>query len=180
MAQQQNIQEGVDQIVEEATRTRGMSRGFIIALILIAGLAGGGYFAFTTFIQPKMQAQALDQKQKPLEVPGSRFPESEQAELGVMYPMEPFLVNLARSNGKQFLKVSLTLELSSPEVRQEVKANEFKIVDSILLLLSSKTREDVISLQGKFKLKDEIATRVNRFLVMGHVKDVYFSEFIVQ
>lgn len=174
----QETQEGVDQIVEEAARPRGVSRGFIITLLLVAGLAVGGYFAFINFVQPQMQAPA--QNQKDLEVPGSKFPESEQKELGVMFPMEPFLVNLARSNGKQFLKVSLTLELSSPEVQPEVKANEFKIVDSILLLLSSKTREDVISLQGKFKLKDEIATRVNRFLVMGHVKDVYFSEFIVQ
>ena len=176
---QQETQEGVDQIVEEAARRRGVSRGFLITLLLVAGLAVGGYFAFINFIKPQM-AVAPQPQQKDLEVPGSRFPESEQKELGVMYPMEPFLVNLARSNGKQFLKVSLTLELSSPEARPEVKANEFKIVDSILLLLSSKTREDVISLQGKFKLKDEIATRVNRFLVMGHIKDVYFSEFIVQ
>jgi flagellar FliL protein len=177
---QQETQESVDQIVEEAARPRGVSRGFIITLLLVAGLAVGGYFAFIHFVQPQMQAQAPVQKPEALEVPGSKFPESDQGELGGMYPMEPFLVNLARSNGKQFLKVSLTLELSSPEVRPEVKANEFKIVDSILLLLSSKTREDVISLQGKFKLKDEVATRVNRFLVMGHVKDVYFSEFIVQ
>lgn len=173
---QQETQEGVDQIIEEVPR-RGVSRGFLLTLLLIAGLAVGGYFAFLNFIQPQMEAS---QQGKPLEVPGSKFAEKEPREMGVMYPLEPFLINLARSNGKQYLKVSLTLELSSPEVRPEVKANEFKIVDSILLLLSSKTREDVISLQGKFKLKDEIATRVNRFLVMGHVKDVYFSEFIVQ
>ena len=36
------------------------------------------------------------------------------------------------------------------------------------------------SVQGKFKLKDEITTRVNRFLVVGHVKDAYFTEFIIQ
>jgi flagellar basal body-associated protein FliL len=29
-------------------------------------------------------------------------------------------------------------------------------------------------------LKDEITTRTNRFLVVGHVKDAYFTEFIVQ
>ncbi|MGP0565171.1 flagellar basal body-associated FliL family protein [Nitrospina sp. 32_T5] len=176
MAQQEK-QEGVDQIIDEVPPQRGVSRGFLLTLLLIAGLAVGGYFAFLNFIQPQMEAKKQGQD---LQVPGSKFADKEPGEMGVMYPMEPFLINLARSNGKQFLKVSLTLELSSPEVRPEVKANEFKIVDSILLLLSSKTREDVISLQGKFKLKDEIATRVNRFLVMGHVKDVYFSEFIVQ
>ena len=54
------------------------------------------------------------------------------------------------------------------------------VMDSILVLLSSKAFEDVYSVQGKFKLKDEITTRVNRFLVVGHVKDAYFTEFIIQ
>ena len=98
----------------------------------------------------------------------------------VMVPLNPFLVNLSRTEGKRFLKVTMTLELNSPEVQAEVKNNTQKILDSILVLLSSKTFEDVYSIQGKFKLKDEITTRVNRFLVMGHVKNVYFSEFVIQ
>jgi flagellar FliL protein len=97
-----------------------------------------------------------------------------------MFTMDPFVVNLAGSNGKRFLKVTATLELSSPEVNPEFEENLQKITDSILVLLSSKSFEDVYSVQGKFKLKDEITTRVNRFLVVGHVKDAYFTEFIVQ
>ena len=62
----------------------------------------------------------------------------------------------------------------------ELKENIQKIIDSVFVLLSSKNFEDVYSVQGKFKLKDEITTRVNRFLVVGHVKDAYFTEFIVQ
>ncbi|MCH8820052.1 MAG: dCTP deaminase [Acidobacteria bacterium] len=77
-------------------------------------------------------------------------------------------------------KGHLTLELSNPEVKMEVDENLKKILDSILILLSSKTFEQVISVQGKFRLKDEIITRVNRFLVLGHIKNVYFSEFIIQ
>ena len=62
----------------------------------------------------------------------------------------------------------------------ELKENIQKIIDSVFVLLSIKNFEDVYSVQGKFKLKDEITTRVNRFLVVGHVKDAYFTEFIVQ
>ena len=97
-----------------------------------------------------------------------------------MFTMDPFVVNLAGSSGKRFLKVTVTMELSSPEVNPEFEENLQKITDSILVLLSSKSFEDVYSVQGKFKLKDEIVTRVNRFLVIGHVKDAYFTEFIVQ
>ena len=36
------------------------------------------------------------------------------------------------------------------------------------------------AVQGKIKLKDEIVVRTNRLLANGHIKDVYFTEFIVQ
>ena len=101
-------------------------------------------------------------------------------ETGVMFTMDSFIVNLAGSGGKRFLKVTVSLELSAPEVHSELKGNIQKITNSILLLLSSKTFEDVYSVQGKFKLKDEITARVNRFLLTGHVKGTYFTEFIIQ
>jgi flagellar basal body-associated protein FliL len=104
----------------------------------------------------------------------------EDLNLGVMFPMDPFVVNLAGSEGKRFLKVTISLELSTPEAHVEIKENIQKINDSITVLLSSKAFEDVYSVQGKFKLKDEITTSVNRFLVVGHIKDAYFTEFIIQ
>jgi len=111
---------------------------------------------------------------------GEEAVEEEPIHLGVMFPLDPFVVNLAGSGGKRFLKVTVSLELSTPEVHEELKENIQKVTDSILVLLSSKTFEDVYSVQGKFRLKDEITTRVNRFMVAGHVKDAYFTEFIIQ
>ena len=62
----------------------------------------------------------------------------------------------------------------------ELKENIQKIIDSVFVLLSSKNFEDVYLVQGKFKLKDKITTWVNRFLVIGHVKDAYFTGLIIQ
>ena len=97
-----------------------------------------------------------------------------------MFQLEPIIVNLAKSQGNRFLKVTLSLEMSASEVRPDIKKNIQKITDSILLLLSSKLFEDVYSIQGKFTLKNEITARVNPFLVLGKVKEVYFTEFIIQ
>lgn len=150
----------------------------ILILVGVLALAGGGYFAYTNFIQEKEVEETLEE--------GKRLADGEKAagelpeEVGVMFSMNPFIVNLAGSSGKRFLKVTISLELSSPEVNVELKENLQKVTDSILVLLSSKNFEDVYSVQGKFKLKDEITTRVNRFLVIGHVKDAYFTEFIIQ
>ena len=98
----------------------------------------------------------------------------------VMYHLDPFIVNLARSQGNRFLKITVSLEISSPEVRSNLEKNVQKISDSIILLLSTKTFEDVYSVQGKFTLKGEITTRVNQFLTVGQVKGAYFTEFLIQ
>ena len=141
----------------------------IILLVVLAALGGGGYYAYITYFQ----------NQAPAAVEGAGET-VEEPTLGIMFPLDPFVVNLAGSQGKRFLKVTVSLELSAPEVHAEIKENLQKITDSILVLLSSKNFEDVYSVQGKFKLKDEITTRVNRFLVLGHIREAYFTEFIIQ
>ncbi len=153
----------------------------LLIVMILALLGGGGYFAYTKFIAGAlMGAKSGAESESKQNDTSDTESGAKDEDLGAMYSLDPFIVNLAGSQGKRFLKVTVALELSSLEIRNELKENEEKILDSILILLSSKTFEDVYSIQGKFKLKDEIATRVNRFMVLGHVKDVYFSEFVIQ
>ena len=151
----------------------GMIIGIVVGLLV---LGGGGYYAYINFFKEKpVEQESADDETSKKEVKIEEDPN-----LGIMFSLDPFVVNLAGSSGKRFLKATISLELSTPEVHIELKENIQKITDSILVLLSSKAFEDVYSVQGKFKLKDEITTRVNRFLVVGHVKDAYFTEFIIQ
>ena len=182
MAEEEAGEEGGEAAGEE--EKKGLPIKLILIVVGVLALAGGGYFAYTNFFQEEAVEESAE-KDKNGEEGGEEGAGGENAEelppgVGVMFTMDPFVVNLAGSNGKRFLKVTATLELSSPEVNPEFEENLQKITDSILVLLSSKSFEDVYSVQGKFKLKDEITTRVNRFLVVGHVKDAYFTEFIVQ
>ena len=118
----------------------------------------------------KVEGEALTEEQAPEKKPKKAF----------MFHLDPFIVNLAKSEGNRFLKVTVSLEMSASEVRLELEKNIQKITDSILLLLSSKLFKDVYSVQGKFTLKDEITARTNQFLTVGHVKGAYFTEFIIQ
>ena len=166
-----------------AEEKKGLPIKLILIVVGVLALAGGGYFAYTNFFQEEAVEESTEEGKEGGE--GGEAADGEKTEelppdVGVMFTMDPFVVNLAGSGGKRFLKVTTTLELSAPEVNAEFEENLQKITDSILVLLSSKSFEDVYSVQGKFKLKDEITTRVNRFLVIGHVKDAYFTEFIVQ
>jgi len=181
MAEEEAEEEGGEAAGEE--EKKGLPIKLILIVVGVLALAGGGYFAYTNFFQEETVEESAEGDKKGEE--GADGADGEKKEelppdVGVMFTMDPFVVNLAGSKGKRFLKVTTTLELSSPEVNPEFEENLQKITDSILVLLSSKSFEDVYSVQGKFKLKDEITTRVNRFLVVGHVKDAYFTEFIVQ
>ena len=184
MAEEEAGEEGGEEAGEE--EKKGLPIKLILIVVGVLALAGGGYFAYTNFFQEEAVEESAEKDkngeegEEDGEGAGGENTEELPPGVGVMFTMDPFVVNLAGSNGKRFLKVTATLELSSPEVNPEFEENLQKITDSILVLLSSKSFEDVYSVQGKFKLKDEITTRVNRFLVVGHVKDAYFTEFIVQ
>ena len=178
MAEEEAGEEGGEAAGEE--EKKGLPIKLILIVVGVLALAGGGYFAYTNFFQEEAVEESAEKDKNGEEGAGGENTEEFPPGVGVMFTMDPFVVNLAGSNGKRFLKVTASLELSSPEVNPEFEENLQKITDSILVLLSSKSFEDVYSVQGKFKLKDEITTRVNRFLVVGHVKDAYFTEFIVQ
>jgi len=121
-------------------------------------------------VEEKVEEKASSEEPKPVK----------KVKKDLMFHLDPFIVNLAKSGGNRFLKMTVSLEMSSPKVRLGLKKNIQKITDSILLLLSTKVFEDVYSVQGKFTLKGEITTRVNQFLTTGQVKGAYFTEFIIQ
>ena len=132
--------------------------------------------------QGKLEAQEeVTEEEKVEEKTSSEEPKpAKKVKKDLMFPLDPFIVNLAKSGVNRFLKVTVSLEMSGPKVRLELKKNIQKITDSILLLLSTKVFEDVYSVQGKFTLKGEITTRANQFLTTGQVKGAYFTEFIIQ
>ena len=147
--------------------------------LLVFATAAGLVFLLN---QGKLEAQEeVTEEEKVEEKTSSEEPKpAKKVKKDLMFHLDPFIVNLAKSGGNRFLKMTVSLEMSSPKVRLELKKNIQKITDSILLLLSTKIFKDVYSVQGKFTLKGEITSRVNQFLTKGQVKGAYFTEFIIQ
>ena len=96
-----------------------------------------------------------------------------------MYPMAQFVVNLLSESGNRFLKVSIDLELSDPKL-QPMDHKKSLIRDIIIRTFSSKTFEEISTLKGKDKLKDEVLDKINENLSDGQVKNIYFTDFVVQ
>lgn len=97
-----------------------------------------------------------------------------------IFPLDPFIVNIYDGQELRYLKVKVELEMVSPAVKGEIEGRLAPIRDSVLILLSAKTLQDVQDVQGKNTLKDEILGAINKNIPPGKIAKVYFTDFVVQ
>ena len=97
--------------------------------------------------------------------------------LGILYPVEAFLVNIASDQGPRFLQTQLEFELKDPTVEDEIARKKPAIRDAIIVLLSSRTYRDLREPTGMKKLRQDLLRTVNNLLSTGKLKDIYFTQF---
>lgn len=76
------------------------------------------------------------------------------------------------------LKVSLAYE-DSVELNTELVKRRVQIRHLINIILRGKKYEDLDSVEDSIALSEEIKAQVNVVLISGKIKEVYFSEFVV-
>jgi len=141
----------------------------IIIAAAVAVLGGGGAGAYFMLGGGEQDAEAAAKA------------EAEGAvETVINLELDPFLVNLADTGGKHYLKTRLTLELGSEETVAWINARLPRVRDSILMLLSSKESQDLLTAKGKFGLRDEVLDELNNLNPKGKIDAVYLTEFVVQ
>ncbi len=149
----------------------------IIGLVLLVAAGGGAFFFLYSAPSDEEIANQIAKDEKAQHAPQPQ--ESGQA-IGVTLELTPFVVNLADPKARHFLKASLVLELSNEDAKEVAQKLMPRIRNDILMLLSSQTIEDVISIEGKVRLRDEIIARVSRIVGSNRLRNVYFSQFVVQ
>lgn len=99
----------------------------------------------------------------------------------VYYSVPEFLVNL-NAAGKQtsFLKMEVSLELSSPDDVAFVEANLPKIQDVFNSYLRELRPSDLSGSAGLYRLKEELMLRLNQTLAPKKIKDILFKEILIQ
>ncbi|MEQ1878744.1 MAG: flagellar basal body-associated FliL family protein [Bdellovibrionia bacterium] len=97
----------------------------------------------------------------------------------VMFTLDPFAVNLD-GLPRRFVRAVISVEMLDDKGFEEVVKLGAQSRDSIVRLLNGKSYDDLETIQGKLFLKDQIASVLNQQLKQGVVKDVYFSEFVIQ
>ena len=111
---------------------------------------------------------------------GAAKPQAAKPSVVAVWPMDPFVINIAETNGERYLKIVIQLEVSDQSVIPELDLLKPRLRDSILDLLTPKTFKELMDLSGKQRLREDIAGRINNILTTGKVTKVYFTDFVVQ
>jgi len=100
--------------------------------------------------------------------------------IGPLFSFDTFIVNLADPSGSRYLRMTIDVEVDNNVVIEEMKQRQPQLRDMIISLVSNKTYEDVSTTRGKLAIKEEIIRRFNLILTTGKVRNIYFTEFVVQ
>ena len=141
----------------------------LIAIFTLS-IIGGGVLGFLTFRNIPTLGEKAKAQQTAFKI----------QDIGQIFSLESFVVNLSDPGGKRYLKTKIELEYTNESLREQLKARMPQIKDSIILILSSKSLEDVQGVDGKIALRNELIIKINQLLYKGKIRNLYFTEFVIQ
>lgn len=154
------------------TKGKGSKTGSGRELILLMGLA-----VITTLASPGCKSSFSASNG------GGKGPHAPQ--IKAVLHLEPFVVNLADPEENRFFRVGIDLGLGNPLSANEGKGGESgvpnaRIRDCILAVLSTWHSDALLAPEGKEKLKDELVRALQARAPELGVKEIYFTDFLVQ
>ncbi|MBF0565294.1 MAG: flagellar basal body-associated FliL family protein [Nitrospirae bacterium] len=159
-------------------RKLGTKQIIIVAGIVLV-LCGIGFLVFTKFLAGgKKAAEAPGAVARQEEAAPKRETKKETDAPPVLIPMDSFLVNLAEPG--RFMKLSIQIEIADKKKEEEIKELFPIMRDAVILLLSSKSGDSVTGPDGKLQLKEEMLLRMNQAVGKDIVKNIYFTDFVIQ
>ena len=149
----------------------------IIIVLLLFILIGGSGVAIYIY----MNNDSLTQLHVSTVQKKTNFADEKLAQIGPLYPLDPFTVNLKTADGKDvYLKTTLTLELDSKLLANELNSKNAVIRDEIIKILSNQKAETISIDIEQDKVCKQIKDKLNSMLSDGQVENVYILSLIVQ
>ncbi|MFO8004801.1 flagellar basal body-associated protein FliL [Thioalkalivibrio sp.] len=162
-------EEELDLETEPAKPKGGMRKKLLVVLALLLVLAGAGGAAFYLLLDTDEAAN----------------PEAAEAPALIYQELEPELLGNIEGAGRvRFVQVGLVLATRDPGVIEVVNEHMPVIRNDLLMLLSSKTYDVLITAEGKEETRGEMLEAI-RAVVREHtgepgIESIYFTAFVMQ
>ncbi|RMG63740.1 MAG: hypothetical protein D6715_10755 [Calditrichaeota bacterium] len=181
MAEKERNKAGADQPAEETAKRKGRLLKFGVPVLLIQVIVA--YFLASSIIVPSLvkKATAEDTDEAKAKAVADKEEEaSSEQDFGAVYKLEDIIVNPAQSRGAQFVLVNLAFEVAKDDEVKELEKREVQLRDIIIRLISSRTIDQLDDASDKDSLRVAIAAQVESAVPKLHLRNVYFSNYIIQ
>ncbi len=130
----------------------------IVAAVLVLALGGGGAFFYISKQRAAAAAAEDGEEAAPAKGAAHASPKTPPSYL----PLDSMVVNLADPGGERVAQVGITLEVSDAPSVEKVKAFLPTIRSGVLMLISQRTAEELLTQDGKQKLAKDILRETSR------------------
>lgn len=154
----------------------------IVLFVLLIGIMGLIAYLIGSSSGDEGAVQEAPKEEVKPNAPKTQAPSqrgSDYANIGPMYPLDQFTLNLLSDSGSRYVKCTVELEQNSELLKPELDKKVAIIRDIIIRTLTAKTFEEISTAKGKERLKDELVGKINEILTDGFIKNVYFTDFVV-
>lgn len=165
-----------DELFEEVQPPR--NNVALIAIVVVVLLSNGIWGAVYFMSGPGSNAQAAESVEEPAQDDDGKL--AKPGELGPLHTVEPFVVNLNEPGGSRFLRIGVSLEMSSEGDRELVESRMIPLKDVLISELSSLDTEQISSRRDKERLREDLLEAVHSVTSPSAVRKIYFTEFMVQ
>lgn len=114
-----------------------------------------------------------------LQRPKAEVRPNAESETGGTLHLDTFVLNLSDPGQRSYLRVGIDLGLSRPLEKADA-APLGPLRDTIISVLGQARADDLVTAEGKAKLKQDLLQAVQRRVPGLGVVEVYFTEFLIQ
>jgi flagellar protein FliL len=158
----------------------------LIIIVVVVLLVGGGAGAFFMMGDKNSSDETTSESAEKKEVAeGEEGEESDVLAEAHYFSLDPpFIVNFAGKSRARFLQVSIEGMTRDASVKESITKHFPQVRNNLVLLLSSKTYEELNSQEGKAALRKQVLKEVQKVLEAETgkegIEDVYFTSFVMQ
>jgi len=160
----------------------GRRKFIVIGVVAVLLLGTGGYFIFGSHHDAREGAKSAK---------GSAAAEGgdkdKPATMSYYFTLDPaFVVNFIGRGQAKYLQVNIEGVTREPSIKEDISLHLPHIRNNIVMLLSSKTYDELITAEGKEKLRKDVLSEVRKILKDetgkegDTVDNIYFTSFVMQ
>ncbi len=93
---------------------------------------------------------------------------------------QDFTVNMSDRAQRRYLKATIALGYADEKMSSELEQRSVQIRDVVIKVLRSFSTEDMATVEGVARLRAELIKNLNTLLTSGEIKEIYFTDLLVQ